>query len=145
MRFLGSLVRLSIPVIVVSIFGSQSYSQDLRQIKSNQQSCTSQTSNYVGKTITGRPAYYCVNSAGVIYRSIEGGVYAGEIGRIGVQIRDRGTGVCGGIAGIPASSCDNSSIKQYNIEGEKLMRFSCRGYQKCTGPVSSKEVAVRRR
>ena len=53
-------------------------------------------------------------------------MHAGEIGRIGVQIRSLG------------------SITQYNIEGERLMSYSCSGYQKCTGPVSSAEVAVRR-
>ena len=144
MNFLGSLVRFSIPVIVVSIFASQSYSQDLRQIKSSQQRCTSETSNYVGETFGGDAAYYCVTSTGVIYRSIEGGVHSGEIGRIGVQIRNQGTGVCGGFFGIPSQSCDNSSITQYNIEGGKLMKYKCRGYQSCKGPVDSDEIAVRR-
>ena len=139
------MIRVLIPVVLVLGFGSQSYSQDLRQIKSIQQSCTSQTANYVGTDTTfgGDDIFYCVTSSGVIYRSVEGGVFAGEIGKIGVQIRKKEVSLCGVYPGRPNTYCDTSSITQYNVEdGYKLMKYECRGYHSCNGPVSSSEFAI---
>ena len=85
-----------------------------------------------------------MTSSGVIYQ-VSGGNSSYVIGKLGVQIRDTGDGVCGGYFGIPVQSCDDSSIIQYNIEGNSLMKFQRTGHQTCKGPVKSYEIAVSRK
>ena len=94
--------------------------------------CTIQKANYMRANYTGTKSYYCVNGRKVLSaydpsKTPSGNELAGKMnnGFIG-SMKQFGT-----------------TLHEYQIVGNKLIKYQCKGYGSCSGPINKFEFGTR--